>query len=118
MQPLADLQSWLRWVIRIRFVIISVVFAIESALRHFAPRPSGPSLHALAATIILWYVLGLFYLIYYQLGTDYLLQANLQIYSDLFVITAVVHVTGDLDSTYSSLYLLVIIFASVLLPRG
>jgi len=118
MQPLADLQSWLRWVIRIRFVIISVVFAIESALRHFAPRPSGPSLHALAATIILWYVLGLFYLIYYQLGTDYLLQANLQIYSDLFVITAVVHVTGDLDSSYSSLYLLVIIFASVLLPRA
>jgi two-component system, NtrC family, sensor histidine kinase PilS len=118
MQPLADLQSWLRWVIRIRFVIISVVFAIELALRHFAQRPSGPSLHALAATIILWYVLGLFYLIYLQLGTDYLLQANLQIYSDLFVITAVVHVTGDLDSSYSSLYLLVIIFASVLLPRG
>ncbi|MGO9273546.1 MAG: two-component system sensor histidine kinase NtrB [Terriglobia bacterium] len=119
MQPLADLQSWLRWVIRIRFVIISVVFAIELALRHFAPRPSGPSLHALAATIILWYVLGLFYLIYNQLGTDYLLQANLQIYSDLFVITAVVHVTGDLDSSYSSLYVLAIIFASVLqLPRA
>jgi len=118
MQPLADLPSWLRWVIRIRFVIISVVFAIELALRHFAPRPGAPSLHALAETIILWYVLGLFYLIYNQLGTDYLLQANLQIYSDLFVITAVVHVTGDLDSSYSSLYLLVIIFASVLLPRG
>jgi two-component system, NtrC family, sensor histidine kinase PilS len=118
MQPLADLQSWLRWVIRIRFVIVSVVFAIELALRHFAPRPSGPSLHALAATIILWYVLGLFYLIYHQLGSDYLLQANLQIYSDLFIITAVVHVTGDLDSSYSSLYLLVIIFASVLLPRA
>jgi len=118
MQPLADLQSWLRWVTRIRFVIISVVFAIELALRHFAPRPGGPSLHALAATIILWYVLGLFYLIYNQLGADYLLQANLQIYSDLFFITAVVHVTGDLDSNYSSLYLLAIIFASVLLPRA
>jgi two-component system, NtrC family, sensor histidine kinase PilS len=118
MQPPADLQSWLRWVIRIRFVIISVVFAIELALRHFAPRPGAPSLYALAATIILWYVLGVFYLIYNQLGADYLLQAHLQIYSDLFVITAVVHVTGDLDSSYSSLYLLVIIFASVLLPRA
>ena len=103
MQPLADLESWLRWVIRIRFVIISVVFAIELALRHFAPRPGAPSLYALAATIILWYVLGVFYLIYNQLGADYLLQAHLQIYSDLFVITAVVPVTGDVDSSYSSL---------------
>ena len=118
MQTPVDIQSWLRWVIRIRFVIISAVFAIELALRRFAPQLGGPSLHAMAAIIVLWYVLGLFYLIYNQLSTDYLLQANLQIYSDLFVITAVVHATGDLDSSYSSLYLLVIIFASVLLPRA
>jgi two-component system sensor histidine kinase PilS (NtrC family) len=119
MQPAFELQSWLRWVIRIRFVIITAVFAIELALRQFAPRPTGGlSLNALAATVVLWYVLGLFFLIYNQLSHDYVLQASLQTYSDLVVITALVHVTGDLDSNYMSLYLLAIIIASVLLPRA
>jgi two-component system sensor histidine kinase PilS (NtrC family) len=66
---------------------------------------------------ILWYVLGLFFLIYYQLGRDYLLQAYLQIFSDIAIITAVIHATGDLESNYLSLYLVIIILASVLLPR-
>ena len=117
MQFTGDLRDWLPWVIKIRFVLITFVFAIEFAIRVLAPYPNLTSIKALGFAVILWYVFNLFFLIYNQLSRDYLLQAYLQIFSDVSIITAIVHVTGDLDSNYLSLYLVAIILASILLPR-
>ena len=116
MKPATDLHAWLLWVIKIRFVIITLVFAIDYSTRQLVPKATHGSIESVGAVVILWYILGLFFLIYHQIGQDYLLQAGLQIYADLLVITAVVHVTGDLDSNYFSLYLVTIILASILLP--
>jgi two-component system sensor histidine kinase PilS (NtrC family) len=113
-----QLKEWLPWVTKIRFVIISFVFAIDFAIRTLVANPNPASFKHFAIAIILWYILGLYYLIYNQLSQDYLLQAYLQIFSDIAVITAILHLTGDLDSNYISLYLLVIILSSTLLPRG
>jgi two-component system sensor histidine kinase PilS (NtrC family) len=114
-----ELQSWLPWVIKIRFVIITFVFAIDYAIEQISPSPSGT--HAIAylgGFAILWYVLNLFFLIYNQISLDYSLQAHLQLFADIFIITAIVHVTGDLQSNYFSLYLVTIIVAAILLPRS
>jgi len=114
-----ELHAWLSWVIKIRFVIITFVFAIEYSIRQVVPDLSRPeSIKYLGIVVILWYTLGLFYLIYSQISREYLQQAYLQIVSDLAVITAIVHVTGDLESNYLSLYPVAIILASMLLPRG
>jgi len=113
-----QLKEWLPWVTRIRFVIISFVFAIDFAIRTLIGDPNPASFKYFGIVIILWYVLGLYYLIYNQLSRDYLLQAYLQIFSDIAIITAVLHLTGDLDSNYLSLYLVAIILSSTLLPRG
>jgi len=113
-----QLKEWLPWVTKIRFVIISFVFAIDFAIRTLVANPNPASFKYFAIAIILWYILGLYYLIYNQLSRDYLLQAYLQIFSDIAVITAILHLTGDLDSNYISLYLLVIILSATLLPRG
>ncbi len=113
-----QLREWLPWVTKIRFVIISFVFAIDFAIRTLVANPNPASFKYFGIAIILWYILGLYYLIYNQLSQDYLLQAYLQIFSDIAVITAILHLTGDLDSNYISLYLLVIILSSTLLPRG
>ncbi|HEY6292974.1 MAG TPA: ATP-binding protein [Terriglobia bacterium] len=119
MDSAADLRAWLLWVIKIRFVIITLVFAIDYATRQLAPSASNvSSVERLALVAILWYVVGLFFLIYYQIGRDVLLQATLQIYADVVVITALVHVTGDLESNYLSLYLVAIILASILFSRS
>ncbi|MGH9454097.1 MAG: PAS domain S-box protein, partial [Terriglobia bacterium] len=119
MKPTGELQFWLPWVIKIRFVIISFVFAIEFSIRQLLPRPNNSHfVESLGVAIVLWYVLGLFYLIYNQLSQDYALQAYLQIFGDIFLITLVVHITGDLESNYLSLYLVVVILASILLPRA
>jgi two-component system sensor histidine kinase PilS (NtrC family) len=112
------LKEWLPWVIKIRFVIISFVFAIDFALRTALRYPPDASFKYFGIVIILWYILGLFFLIYNQLSRDYLLQAYLQIFCDIAIISAVLHFTGDLESNYLSLYLVVIIFSSMLLPRG
>jgi two-component system sensor histidine kinase PilS (NtrC family) len=114
-----EIKDWLPWVIKIRFVIITFVFAIDYAIRQLAPNPANAaSIRYLGMAVILWLTLGLFYLIYNQLSQDYLLQAYLQIFSDIVIITAILHVTGDLDSNYLSLYLVTIILASTLLPRA
>jgi two-component system sensor histidine kinase PilS (NtrC family) len=119
MQSTADLRAWLLWVIKIRFVIITLVFAIDFVTSELAPGSAGAgSIERLGVVAILWYVIGLFFLIYHQLGHDYLLQAKLQVYVDIAVITTVVHVTGDLSSNYLSLYLVAIILASILFSRG
>jgi two-component system, NtrC family, sensor histidine kinase PilS len=119
MKTTGELRDWLLWVIKIRFVIISFVFAVEYAIRTLGGNPGDlVSLRYFGMIVILWYVLSLFYLIYYQLSRDYALQAYLQIFSDIVIITAILHVTGDLESNYLSLYLVAIILASVLFPRG
>jgi two-component system sensor histidine kinase PilS (NtrC family) len=114
-----ELQSWLPWVIKIRFVIITFVFAIDYAIEQISPSPAGAhSIAYLGGFVILWYILNLFFLIYNQISLDYSLQAHLQLFADIFIITAIVHVTGDLESNYFSLYLVAIILASLLLPRS
>jgi two-component system sensor histidine kinase PilS (NtrC family) len=114
-----ELQSWLPWVIKIRFVIITFVFAIDYAIEQISPSPGGAhSIEYLGCFAILWYILNLFFLIYNQISLDYLLQAYLQLFADIFIITGIVHVTGDLESNYFSLYLVAIILAAILLPRS
>jgi len=113
-----QLKEWLPWVTNIRFVVISFVFAIDYAIQTLGGNPNPTSFKYFGLVIILWYVLGLYYLIYNQLSRDYLLQAYLQIFSDIAIVTAILHLTGDLESNYLSLYLVVIILSSTLLPRG
>ena len=114
-----EIEDWLPWVIKIRFVIIVFVFAIDYAIHSLAPNPANAtSIRYLGIAVILWLIVSLFFLIYNRIRGDYTLQAYLQIYCDIVIITAIVHVTGDLDSNYFSLYLVTIILASTLFPRG
>jgi two-component system sensor histidine kinase PilS (NtrC family) len=114
-----QLKEWLPWVIKIRFVIISFVFATEFAIRTLAAgTANSASFKYFGIVIILWYIIGLYFLIYNQSSRDYLSQAYLQIFIDIAIITAVLHVTGDLESNYLSLYLVAIILSSMLFRRG
>ncbi len=119
MTSTGEIKDWLPWVIKIRFVIIVFVFAIDYAIRQLAPDPANAtSIKYLGVAVILWLILSLFFLIYNQISQDYLLQAYLQIFLDVVIITGILHVTGDLESNYLSLYLVAIILASILLPRA
>src|SRR5207248_11234172 len=47
---------------------------------------------------------------------DFALQARIQVISDLALTTAVIYITGGIDTSFNFLYPLVIIVASILLP--
>jgi len=115
MQSTFDERNWLLWLVRVRIFILTLLLAIELAVARFSPAPLPMRLFI--ATICLWYSLSLFYVLLLSFWQEHRLQASLQVVTDLVLVSLVVHETGGWDSSLNFLYPLVIIVASVLLPR-
>ncbi|MGA2644322.1 MAG: ATP-binding protein [Candidatus Sulfotelmatobacter sp.] len=115
MQSTFDERSWLAWLVKVRILILTFLLAIQLAVTHLAPAPLP--LHLFVGTIFLWFVLSLFYALLLSLWDELQLQASLQVLTDLVFVSLVVHQTGGWDSSLNFLYPLVIIVASILLPR-
>src|ERR1700752_2919525 len=110
-----DERNWLTWLVRVRIFILTLLLAIELAVTQFSP--ARLPLRLFISTILFWYSLSLFYVLLLSLWREHRLQATLQILTDLFLVSLVIHETGGWDSSLNFLYPLVIIVASVLLPR-
>ncbi len=115
MQSTFDERNWLVWLVRVRIFILTLLLAIELAVAEFSPRPVPMRLFI--STILLWYSLSLFYVLLLSVWQEHRLQALLQVLTDLMLVSLVIHETGGWDSSLNFLYPLVIIVASVLLPR-
>jgi two-component system, NtrC family, sensor histidine kinase PilS len=115
MQSTFDERNWLVWLVRVRIFILTLLLAIELAIAQFSPAPLP--LRLFITTMVLWYSLSLFYVILLSFWQEHRLQASLQVLTDLVLVSVVIHETGGWDSSLNFLYPLVIIVASVLLPR-
>ncbi len=115
MQSTFDERNWLVWLVRVRIFILTLLLAIEVAVARYSPAPLPMRLFI--TTILFWFSLSLFYVLLLSFWQEHRLQASLQIITDLFLVSVVVHETGGWDSSLNFLYPLVIIVASVLLPR-
>ena len=115
MQSTFDERSWLAWLVKARILILTFLLAIQLAVAHLAPTPLP--LRLFVSTILLWFALSIFYALLLSLWQDHRLQASLQVLTDLILVSLVVHETGGWDSSLNFLYPLVIIVASILLPR-
>src|SRR5271169_4184317 len=115
MQSTFDERNWLAWLVRVRIFILTLLLAIEVAVAQFSPAPLPMRLFL--CTICFWYSLSLFYVLLLSLWQEHRLQASLQVLTDLILVSLVVHETGGWDSSLNFLYPLVIIVASLLLPR-
>src|SRR5580765_354120 len=115
MQSTFDERNWLGWLVRVRIFILTVLLAVELAVAQFSPAPVPMRLFI--STILFWYSLSLFYVLLLSFWQEHRLQATLQVLTDVALVTLVVHETGGWDSSLNFLYPLVIIVASVLLPR-
>lgn len=108
-------RAWLAWLVKVRVVIISFLLAVELVIVNFTAN-SVPV--RLFETIIgAWFAVSFFFFVLQSLWDEYRLQAVTQIFTDLVFVTAVVYVTGGIDTFFNFLYPLVIIVASILLPR-
>jgi two-component system, NtrC family, sensor histidine kinase PilS len=115
MQSTFDERNWLTWLVRVRIFILTLLLAIELAVAQFSPTPLP--LRLFISTILFWFSLSLFYVLLLSLWQEHRLQASLQVLTDLVLVSLVIHETGGWDSSLNFLYPLVIIVASVLLPR-
>ena len=110
-----DERNWLVWLVRVRIFILTLLLAIELAVAQFSTAPVPMRLFI--STILFWYSLSLFYVLLLSFWEEHRLQASLQVITDVVLVSLVVHETGGWDSSLNFLYPLVIIVASVLLPR-
>jgi two-component system sensor histidine kinase PilS (NtrC family) len=108
----------LQWLMFLRLIFITVLLG-SSILVQFKDRnslisPPLVSLYGLVATI---YILTFLYiLIFNRIGPN-LRFAYAQIGVDTFFVTALIYVTGSIASVFSFLYLVVIVYASILLYK-
>jgi two-component system, NtrC family, sensor histidine kinase PilS len=115
MQSTFDERNWLSWLVRVRIFILTLLLAIELAVAQFSPTPLPMRLFV--STILFWFSLSLFFALLLSLWQEHRLQAAIQVLTDLVLVSLIVHETGGWDSSLNFLYPLVIIVASVLLPR-
>jgi two-component system sensor histidine kinase PilS (NtrC family) len=115
MQSTFDERNWLAWLVKVRILILTFLLGIELAVGQLAPSPLPMRLFI--STILFWYSVSLFYVLLLSFWREHRLQASLQVLTDLVMVSLVVHETGGWDSSLNFLYPLVIIVASLLLPR-
>ncbi len=109
-------RAWLVWLGKVRIIIITFLLGIQLAVAVLTPTVLPKRLFV--SVILLWYTLSVFYLLLLSLWAESRFQARLQVLTDLAMATALVYVTGGIDSSFNFLYPLVIIVASILLPRA
>ncbi len=116
MQSTFDERNWLAWLVKVRILILTFLLGIELAVAAMTPTPLPMRLFV--STILFWYSISLFYVLLLSFWHEHRLQASAQVLTDLVLVSLVVHETGGWDSSLNFLYPLVIIVASVLLPRA
>jgi len=108
-------RASLAWLVKVRVVVIAFLLAFELLIVHLTP--NNVNVRFFETVIIVWFTVSFFFMLLASLWQEYKLQSIVQIFTDLAFITALVYVTGGIDTFFNFLYPLVIIVASILLPR-
>src|SRR5215470_7533743 len=108
-------RAWLAWLVKVRVIVISFLLAVELLIINLTPNVVPVRLFV--SIILVWYTFSVFFIVLVSVWQEYKLQAITQIFTDLAFVTAIVYVTGGIDTIFNLLYFLVIIVASILLPR-
>ena len=115
MQSVFENRVWLTWLVKVRILILTILLGIELVIAQFTPIAFPFRLFADA--IVFAYTIAAFYLVLLHFWQELKLQSVLQVISDLLLVTLFVYITGGVDSELNFLYPLVILLASILLPR-
>lgn len=108
-------RNWLAWLVKVRIIIITFLLGIGLVITRLTHTEIDESIFV--SVIVLWYTIAVFFLLLNQVWSDSRIQARLQVLTDLALVTAVVHVSGGIDTSFNFLYPLLIIVVSILLPR-
>ena len=115
METTQNLSDWLLWLSRVRFLVITFLLGIVLTVHQLTPIPL--STKYFVPLTLLWYTLAILDAILLRWIPRARWHAPLQMACDLLVITGLVYSTGGHESYFISLYLLVILMASILFSR-
>ena len=113
----ANERTWLAWLIKVRVIIITFLLGIELAITAFTT--TNVNKVAFVSVIVLCYTIAVFHAVVLSVWRgDLKMQPRLQVITDLGMATALVYVTGGIDSSFNFLFPLIIIIGSILLSRS
>src|ERR1700757_4442697 len=107
--------EWLEWLTKVRLLMIALILGVGVVWPQYSPPPG--TVRYFLPIIILWITIGILHTILVRLLPTASWLGALQVTCDVGMITAIVYATGLQDSNFTSLYLLVIIVASILFSR-
>jgi two-component system sensor histidine kinase PilS (NtrC family) len=108
-------RAWLAWLVKVRVLAIACLLAVEMLIVSLTP--NNVPIHLFESVIIAWFTVAFLFMFLASIWQEHRRQAIIQIFTDLGFTTALVYVTGGIDTFFNFLYPLVIIVASILLPR-
>jgi two-component system, NtrC family, sensor histidine kinase PilS len=108
-------RAWLTWLVKVRVIAIACLLAVELLI--VALTPNNVQVRLFETVIIAWFTISFLFMFLVSIWQEHQRQAIIQIFTDLAFTSALVYVTGGIDTFFNFLYPLVIIVASILLPR-
>ncbi len=115
MEKTFNRREWLEWLTKVRLLMIGLILGVGVIWPQYLPFNGSPRLFL--PIIILWITISILHLILVRLLPAAGWMGGLQVICDTVLITGLVYATGLQDSYFTSLYLLIIIVASILLSR-
>ncbi|MFI5098591.1 MAG: nitrogen regulation protein NR(II) [Candidatus Acidiferrales bacterium] len=115
MEQTFNRREWLEWLTRVRLLMIALILGVGVVWPQYVPSSGSP--RYFLPIIILWITIGILHLILVRLLPATFWFGAIQVFCDVAMITGIVYATGLQDSNFTSLYLLVIIVASILFTR-
>jgi two-component system, NtrC family, sensor histidine kinase PilS len=110
-------RIWLGWLVKVRVIVITILLAIELAIVTLTTTNVDRRLFVLV--ILGWYAFAALHLyLFANRKGVWPMQSKLQVVTDLIFTTAVIYVTGGIDTTFVFLYPILIIVASTLLSEA
>ena len=115
-----ELKNKLKWLMLFRLIFSTLLLGSSIVLQlGESPPPYGPSLIFLYGIIAAIFFLTVLYAYWLRHLRHPVIFAFVQVLVDTTLVTAILFVTGSFTSVFSFLYLLIIVYSSILLPaRG
>jgi two-component system sensor histidine kinase PilS (NtrC family) len=110
-------RQGLYWLIRMRLFLITFLLFVQLGIWYFRSSPFDLNVKFFVFTISLWYTLTLLFAILLRVWPDYTTQSYIQVLCDASILTAIVYLTGGVESYFIFLFPLIVVAAGVSLPR-
>jgi two-component system, NtrC family, sensor histidine kinase PilS len=110
------MREWLDWLTRVRLLLIALILAVGVIWPRSVSSPKNE--HYFLPLIVFWITLGTIHIIFLRWIPNARWLGAMQVVGDTAMVSLLVYETGLHDSYFVSLYLLVIIVASILFSRG